>query len=140
MTAIHEVFALTPAAMLRVSDPGVIAGDYDLALAGQASALAITAEDHKCLRQIGHLLIALAGAERDAGKPEAFKRLQASLEPERWTNYLDRALLAQGQLLPLPFRIAASELLDAWDYEEARRLGLLLKPTFCVWLAGALES
>ena len=139
MTALHQLFALTPAAMLRVSDPAVIASDYDLALAGSCSALGISEEDQQSLRQIGHVLIALTGVRRDSGRLDAFATLQASLEPERWSESVQLALLGPGCRPPLPLQLAANQLVDAWEFEEARRLGLLLKPTFCPWLTAALE-
>lgn len=140
MTALNQIFALSPSQMLRVSDPGVIASDYDLALAGCCSALGISAEDQQSLRQIGHVLIALTGARRDNGNIEAFAKLQASFEPERWSNSLRLALMEPGCLLPLHLQLTASQLLDAWEFEEARRLGLLLKQTFCPWLASGLDK
>lgn len=139
MTALHQLFALTPAAMLRVSDPGVIASDYDLALAGSCLALGICEEDQQSLRRIGHVLIALTGARRDSGGLDAFAALQASFEPERWSNSLRLALMEPGCLLSLHLQLTASQLVDAWDFEEGRRLGLLLKQTFGPWLATALE-
>lgn len=139
MTALHQLFALTPAAMLRVSDPAVIASDYDLALAGSCSALGISEEDQQSLRQIGHVLIALTSARRDGGNIDAFATLQASFEPERWSKSVHLALLEPGCRPPLPLQLAASQLVHAWNFEEARRLGLLLKQTFSPWLAAALE-
>ncbi|GGA03479.1 hypothetical protein GCM10011497_37480 [Elstera cyanobacteriorum] len=139
MTALHQFFALSPSQMLRVSDPGVIASDYDLALAGSCSTLGVSEEDQHSLRQIGHILIALTAARRDNGNIDASATLQASFEPERWSKSVQLALLEPGCHPPLPLQLAATQLLDAWDFEEARRLGLLLKQTFCPWLTAALE-
>lgn len=138
MTALNQIFALSPSQMLRVSDPGVIASDFDLALAGSCLALGICEEDQRSLRRIGHALIALTAARRDSGRLDAFAALQTSFEPERWSNSLRLALMEPGCLLALHLQLTASQLLDAWEFEEARRLGLLLKQTFCPWLATTL--
>lgn len=139
MTALNQILALSPSQMLRVSDPGVIASDYDLALAGSCSALGVSEEDQHSLGQIGHILIALTGARRDNGNIDAFAALQASFEPERWSKSVQLALLEPGCRPPLPLQLAATQLLVAWEFDEARRLGLLLKQTFCPWLTAALE-
>lgn len=139
MTALHQILALSPLQIRRVNDLAVIASDYDLALAGSCLALGISEEDQQSLRQIGHVLIALTGARRDSGHLDAFTTLQASFEPERWSNSVCLALMEPGCFLPLHLQLAASQLLDAWEFDEARRLVLLLKQTFCPWLAAALD-
>lgn len=108
-------------------------------MAGSCSALGISEEDQQSLRQIGHVLIALTGARRDNGNIDAFATLQASFKPECWSNSVQLALLEPGCRPPFSLHFAASQLVDAWEFDEARRLGLLLKQTFCPWLTAALE-
>jgi hypothetical protein len=135
-----EIFALTPQDMLRLSDGLVISSHFDADLADRAGTLSLSAEDQRNLRQIAHILIAVTVAQRDAGEAAAFEGLGKRLEAERWTNYLELDLMRARSTLPRPLQLAACQLLEQWAFDEARRLGLLLKVSFCPWLAAALAD
>ena len=133
-----ELFALTPTDMLRHSDGQVISSHFDTDLAGRAETLSLSTEDQQSLRQIAHILIAVTAAQRDAGSATAFEQLDKHLEAERWMNYLQLNLIGSRENLALPLQLAACHLLEQWAFEDARRLGMLLKVSFCTWLAAAL--
>ena len=135
-----ELFALTPTDMLRHSDGQVISSDFDTDLAGRAGTLNLSTEDQQSLRQIAHILIAVTAAQRDAGTATAFEQLDKHLEAERWMNYLHLNLIGSRENLTLPLQLAACHLLEQWAFEDARRLGMLLKASFCTWLAAALAA
>ncbi len=121
-----NIFPLTMADMLRHSGGAVIAGHFD--------------DDQRDLRRIAHILIAVAADRRDGGKAGAFEQLALHLEAERWTNYLQLILMEAQAGLSRPVQLAVCQLLDQWAFDEARRLGLLLKVSFCPWLAAALAD
>jgi hypothetical protein len=133
-----ELFALTPTDMLLHSDGQVISSDFDTDLAGRAGELNLSTEDQQSLRQIAHILIAVTAAQRDAGAAASFEQLANRLEAERWMNYLQLNLV--GFRANLPLQLAACQLLEQWEFEEARRLGMLLKASFCTWLIAALAA
>jgi hypothetical protein len=133
-----ELFALTPVDMLRHCDGSVIAGHFDEDLADRANELGLSTEDQQSLRQIAHILIAVTAAQRDAGAAAAFEDVAKRLEAERWMNYLHLNLIGSRENLALPLQLAACHLLEQWAFEDARRLGMLLKVSFCTWLAAAL--
>lgn len=133
-----DIFPLTSIAMLRHSDGAVIAGHFDDDLRDRAETLNLSTEDQQSLRQIAHILIAVTAAQRDAGAAASFEQLANRLEAERWMNYLQLNLV--GFRANLPLQLAACQLLEQWEFEEARRLGMLLKASFCTWLVAALAA
>jgi hypothetical protein len=135
-----DIFPLTSIAMLRHSDGAVIAGHFDDDLRDRAEPLTLSADDQRDLRRIAHILIAVTVDRRDAGNAAAFEQLALHLEAERWTNYLQLVLMQAQAGLSRPLQLAVCQLLDQWAFDEARRLGLLLKVTFCPWLAAALAD
>jgi hypothetical protein len=133
-----DMFPLTMTDMLRHSDGAVIAGHFDDDLRDRAETLNLSTEDQQSLRQIAHILIAVTAAQRDAGAAASFEQLANRLEAERWMNYLQLNLV--GFRANLPLQLAACQLLEQWEFEEARRLGMLLKASFCTWLIAALAA
>lgn len=133
-----DIFPLTSIGMLRHSEGAVIAGHFDDYLRDRAEPLALSSDDQRDLRRIAHILIAVTVDRRYAGKAGAFEQLALNLAAERWMNYLQLNLIGSRENLALPLQLAACQLLEQWAFEDARRLGMLLKASFCTWLAAAL--